>query len=107
MNAPTLTPNAVHRTEQLADLLERLTARVMAGEELDIEELIREHPELASELRDLLPTGGGMAELARISLPAVQAGGVLGDFRIIREVGRGGMGVVYEAEQSGCVVEWR
>ncbi len=44
-------------------------------------------------LADLGRSGGDPA--APALLPAV-----LGDFRILREVGRGGMGIVYEAEQE-------
>ena len=34
-----------------------------------------------------------------MSAPGEEPTGTLGDFRLIREVGRGGMGIVYEAEQ--------
>src|SRR5689334_21141485 len=85
--------------------MEGQIAGVKAGEPPDLERLLREHPEHAEELRRLLPTVLMLADLSR---PESQGGapefgnlprGELGDFRIVREVGRGGMGVVYEAEQ--------
>jgi serine/threonine protein kinase len=48
----------------------------------------------AVNLRDSLPSRTGRPEAEPI--PESEC---LGDFRIIREIGRGGMGVVYEAEQ--------
>lgn len=58
-----------------------------------------QHP-AAEALAELLPTAIEPAGDAVESHPEVApAGGVLGDFRLIREIGRGGMGVVYEAEQ--------
>jgi len=95
----------------LADLVDRLTAKIQAGEAIDWEEAARQHPEYAGELLRLRPALGALGELSRsgpeelsgVAPPAAHPDGlvegVLGDFRIIREVGRGGMGVVYEAEQ--------
>jgi tetratricopeptide (TPR) repeat protein/serine/threonine protein kinase len=114
----------VHGRESMdsafAELVEQLTARYQAGEKPDHEKVLREHPEHAERLRPLLPALQLLADLsqsgprsplaglldapagAETGLGARGAGtelGTLGDFRLWREVGRGGMAVVYEAEQ--------
>ena len=55
-----------------------------------------EHPGLASQLEPCL---SGIEFIHRAARPAADAPSRLGDFEIVGEVGRGGMGVVYEARQ--------
>ncbi|MBL7224206.1 MAG: serine/threonine protein kinase [Candidatus Brocadiae bacterium] len=88
-----------------AALIEEASARLEAGEPVDVEALCAQHPRHAERLRRLLPTLHAVADLGQsVTEPSeTDRGGEplreLGDFRIMREVGRGGMGVVYEAEQ--------
>src|SRR5579884_2134675 len=92
----------------LDELIAEITDKLQAGERVDVERYAAEHPDLAEELRRLLlavellaaagsQPGGKSASDEELVEPALH--GELGDFRIMREVGRGGMGVVYEAEQ--------
>ena len=95
----------------LADLVERLTAQLQAGETPDLSACTRQHPEYAGQLRELFPALKALAGMGKTVVPATglplllagheqhSVGGQLGDYRIVREVGRGGMGVVYEARQ--------
>jgi serine/threonine protein kinase len=79
--------------------------RLDRGEAPDVEEYVRRYPQFGVILRDVLSalqllrrSEPAFASPADVAVPADRAGR-LGDFRIVREVGRGGMGVVYEAEQ--------
>jgi serine/threonine protein kinase/WD40 repeat protein len=95
-------PAALDGDARLAELVDELAVRLQAGETIDAEALARSYPEHAERLRPLLPALLAMAKLgtptAASEIP-VQIAGILGDFRILREIGRGGMGVVYEAQQ--------
>jgi tetratricopeptide (TPR) repeat protein len=75
------------------------------GERPDIEEYIARHPQAAEVLRPVLASLGLLdfsqrdRDTSSAETSAGEVAGTLGDFRILREIGRGGMGVVYEAEQ--------
>ncbi|WP_372718343.1 protein kinase [Novipirellula sp.] len=80
---------------RVVEVLDEYLASLKEGEKPDRTALLAKHPELASQLEACL---AGLdfihASSDRGSTPKR-----LGDFEIIREVGRGGMGAVYEARQ--------
>jgi hypothetical protein len=95
------------------DPLEELAAeyieRLRRGETPVIAEYQRQHPALAAEIRALFPLMASLEKLkpapALNSATATFAKAVasrqvqLGEFTVLHELGRGAMGVVYEAEQ--------
>jgi tRNA A-37 threonylcarbamoyl transferase component Bud32 len=80
---------------ELVRVLDEYLADLQADKSPDRARLLAEHPDLAGQLEQCL---AGMDFVHRAARPS-EAPARLGDFRILREIGRGGMGVVYEAEQ--------
>jgi serine/threonine protein kinase len=89
--------------------LEEYVSVSKAGQAPDREEFQARHPEIAAVLRECLeglewlrgvsPRPRPATAFAGIPLGPAGPGLPLGDYQVLREIGRGGMGVVYEAEQ--------
>src|SRR5215469_13312424 len=91
----------------LTRLADEFAARYRAGQRPPLQEYVDRYPELADDIRELFPAMVEIEQVREDHREAAARGGVppapalqqLGDFRILREVGTGGMGIVYEAEQ--------
>jgi serine/threonine protein kinase/WD40 repeat protein/tetratricopeptide (TPR) repeat protein len=110
-------PSAGNDRNPIERLAEEFVERQRRGEHPDLAEYTSKYPDLADAIRDLFPAlvmieelksaapgedrSGGIRE--RSGAPGSRRGGSLdrlGDYRLLREIARGGMGVVYEAEQE-------
>ncbi len=96
--------------DPLVDLAQEFADRYRRGERPSLSEYVGKYPEHAERIRRIFPAMVAMERLGSAEEWSGAAAGAqrrpgppldrLGEYRILREIARGGMGVVYEAVQE-------
>lgn len=99
---------ANNRDLRVSKVLDEYLDQLRGGAAPAVTELMARHPDLAGDLQECLACLDFIHQAAQTpqqegavmeTLDLCRGSAALGDFRIVREIGKGGMGVVYEAEQ--------
>ncbi|SFI76355.1 serine/threonine-protein kinase [Planctomicrobium piriforme] len=99
------------RDDRLATALDLLTAQQRGGDPVQLETVLQKFPDLAEEIQSLWATAQLADQLGQFcsssppvdneppEAPAGPRKMVLGDYQLLEEIGRGGMGIVFRARQ--------
>jgi serine/threonine protein kinase/tetratricopeptide (TPR) repeat protein len=105
-NMPGPAATVVEGDDRFDQLVDEITDRLQDGESVDLERYTAEYPKYEDKLRNLFPMLEALAHRSsaadgqgHLPVPSELIGGQLGDYRIIRPIGCGGMGIVCEAQQ--------
>jgi WD40 repeat protein/serine/threonine protein kinase len=105
-----MSDNDLSSADPFGQIADEFVEALRQGQRPSVEEFARRYPAHADEIREILPAlalmekaKSGDDAAGQQCLASAPAGAAplrqLGDYQLLREVGRGGMGVVYEARQ--------